>query len=102
VVPEHDYFQLSQEELVGRFAAALPKINPAFTPDWIRDSWLFRTPYAQPVPLVNHSANIPTLQTPLTGLFFASMSQVYSWDRGINFAVEIGCKVAEFMTDLLK
>lgn len=102
VVPEHEYFQLSQEEIVGRFAAALPKINPAFTSDWIRDSWLFRTPYAQPVPLINHSANIPTLQTPLSGLFFASMSQVYPWDRGTNFAVEIGRKVARLMIDLLK
>jgi hypothetical protein len=28
------------------------------------------------------------------GLYFASMSQVYPWDRGTNFAVEIGRKVA--------
>ena len=102
VLPEHEYFQLSKEELVAKFEAALPKINPAFTPDWIRDSWLFRTPYAQPVPLVNHSANIPTLQTPISGLFFASMSQVYPWDRGTNFAVEIGRKVAGQMIGVLK
>ena len=102
VLPEHEYFRLSKEELVAKFAAALPKINPAFTTDWIRDSWLFRTPYAQPVPLVNHSANIPTLQTPISGLFFASMSQVYPWDRGTNFAVEIGRKVAGQMIGVLK
>ena len=102
VVPEHEYFRLGKEELVAKFAAALPKINPAFTPDWIRESWLFRTPYAQPVPLVNHSANIPTLQTPIHGLYFASMSQVYPWDRGTNFAVEIGRKVAKQMIEALK
>ncbi|MBP7998906.1 MAG: NAD(P)/FAD-dependent oxidoreductase [Chloroflexi bacterium] len=98
VLPEHEYFQLSKEELVQKFAAALPKLNPAFTQDWIRASWLFRTPYAQPVPLVNHSANIPTLQTPIHGLYFASMSQVYPWDRGTNFAVEIGRRVANLMS----
>lgn len=97
VVPEHAYLQMDKETLVNRFAAALPKINPAFTLDWIRDSWLFRTPYAQPVPLVNHSANIPAIQTPLPGLFFASMSQVYPWDRGTNFAVEIGRRAARMM-----
>ena len=47
-----------------------------------------------PVPLVNHSRNIPAIQTPLPGLYFASMSQVYPWDRGTNFAVEIGRRAA--------
>jgi hypothetical protein len=56
-----------------------------------------RSKYAQPVPLLNHSKNIPAIQTPLPGLYFASMSQVYPWDRGTNFAVEIGRKAAELM-----
>lgn len=54
-------------------------------------------PLRQPVPLVNHSANIPDIRTPLPGLYFASMSQVYPWDRGTNFAVEIGRKAAGIM-----
>jgi len=49
------------------------------------------------VPLVNHSQNIPDIRTPLSGLYFASMSQVYPWDRGTNFAVEIGRRAAEMM-----
>ena len=60
-------------------------------------SWLFRTSYAQPVPLVNHSRNIPAIKTPLPGLYFASMSQVYPWDRGTNFAVQIGRQAARLM-----
>ena len=27
------------------------------------------------------------MKTPLTGLYFISMSQIYPWDRGMNFAV---------------
>ncbi len=95
--PEHEYFQLSQEELLERFMTALPRFNPAFRPDWVRKSWLFRTRYAQPVPLVNHSRNIPGIATPVPGLFFASMSQVYPWDRGTNFAVQIGRGAAQLM-----
>ncbi len=95
--PEHEYFQLSQEELLERFMTALPRFNAAFRPDWVRKSWLFRTRYAQPVPLVNHSRNIPGIATPVPGLFFASMSQVYPWDRGTNFAVQIGRGAAQLM-----
>jgi protoporphyrinogen oxidase len=95
--PEHEHFRLSQEELLERFLPSLPRINPAFTPDWISKTWLFRTAYAQPVPEVSHSRNIPAIQTPLPGLYFASMSQVYPWDRGTNFAVEIGRRTARLM-----
>jgi protoporphyrinogen oxidase len=94
---DHEYFSLSQEELLERFIAVLPLINPDFKPDWVRKSWLFRTNYAQPVPFVNHSKNIPPIQTPIPGLYFASMSQVYPWDRGTNFAVEIGRRAVKTM-----
>jgi hypothetical protein len=73
---------------------ALPKFNPNFRPDWVRDCWLHREPYAQPVVELNHSRHIPPLATPLAGLYWASMSQVYPWDRGTNFAVELGQRVA--------
>ena len=96
---DHEYFRLSQEELLERFLPSLPQINPDFQPDWVNKSWLFRTSYAQPVPLVNHSQNIPEIPTPIQGLYFASMSQVYPWDRGTNFAVEIGRRAARLMLD---
>jgi protoporphyrinogen oxidase len=95
--PDHEYFKLDKDELLRRFLPALEKINPDFKPDWVKNSWLFRTPYAQPVPLVDHSRNIPTIETPLKGIFFASMSQVYPWDRGTNFAVEIGRQAARLL-----
>lgn len=95
--PDHEYFSLDKEELLERFLPALQRINPEVTQDWVRKSWLFKANYAQPVPLVNHSRNIPAIQTPIKGLFFASMSQVYPWDRGTNFAVEIARRAVRLM-----
>lgn len=93
----HEYFSLSNEELLERFIPAFKRINPAFEKDWVKKVWVNKTNYAQPVPLVNHSKNIPAIQTPIDGLYFASMSQVYPWDRGTNFAVEIGRRAAKMM-----
>jgi len=95
--PGHEYFRLSKEELLDRFLPTLPRFNPAFDPSWVKESWLFRTGYAQPIPEVDHSRKIPAIQTPLPGLYFAGMSQVYPWDRGTNFAVEIGRRAANIM-----
>jgi protoporphyrinogen oxidase len=97
--PEHEFFRLSQEELLERFLPELTKFNPKFERAWVKKVWLFRTAYAQPVPRVNHSKNIPEIKTPVEGVYFASMSQVYPWDRGTNFAVEIGRRAAKLMSE---
>jgi protoporphyrinogen oxidase len=97
--PDHEYFKLGLDELFERFAPALKRFNPDFERSWVKDYWLARTPYAQPVPPVNHSQNIPAIRTPVKGLYFASMSQVYPWDRGTNYAVEIGRRTARLVSE---
>ncbi|HND48170.1 MAG TPA: NAD(P)/FAD-dependent oxidoreductase [Anaerolineales bacterium] len=93
----HEYFEMTDEQLLEKFIPAFEKFNPEFKRDWVKKIWVHKTNYAQPVPLVGHSKNIPAIQTPIEGLYFASMSQVYPWDRGTNFAVEIGRKAARMM-----
>jgi len=97
--PAHEYFRLSEDELLERFLPALKAVNPRFERAWVRKFWLHREPYAQPIVPVGHSRNIPPLATPLPGLFWASMSQVYPWDRGTNFAVELGQNVARAVVE---
>lgn len=97
--PDHEYFRLTKEELLERFLPSLARFNPQFDRSWVKDSWLWRTAYAQPVPPVNHSENIPDVRTPVRGLYVASMSQVYPWDRGTNYAVEIGRRTAKMIVD---
>ncbi|MFN8452931.1 MAG: oxidoreductase, partial [Anaerolineae bacterium] len=93
-----EYFRMSEGALAERFTSVLPSFNRDFKPDWIRKTWVFRAPYAQPVPYLNHSQHIPALETPLPGVYWASMSQVYPWDRGTNYSVEMGRRVAAQMT----
>lgn len=91
---DHPYFEKSKEELLEIFSPFLQKINPEFAIDWVNKVWLHKAKYAQPVPLVDHSKNIPAIRTPINGLYFCSMSHVYPWDRGTNFAVELGRRTA--------
>jgi len=97
--PDHRYFRMSKDELLQEFLPALTAFNPEFEPSWVRKSWLFREQYAQPVVPVNYSQQIPPVRTPLKGLYFASMSQVYPWDRGTNYSVEMGQKLAKMVRD---
>jgi protoporphyrinogen oxidase len=97
--PDHENFSLSKEELLTLYLPSLKRINPDFDQGWVTDSWLSRSVYAQPIPLVNHSVNIPEICTPISNLFFASMSQIYPWDRGTNYAVQLARKAVQIMNN---
>ncbi len=97
--PDHPHSVMSKEELLDEFLPHLTKFNTEFEPSWVRDSWLFREPYAQPVPPVNYSQQIPAIRTPVPGLYWASMNHVYPWDRGSNYAVEMGQKLARMVLE---
>jgi protoporphyrinogen oxidase len=90
----HRYFSFDSTQLLKEFTPYIKKINPSFSPKWINASWAWRAPYAQPIVTTNYSQYIPPLTSPITNLYLANMQQVYPWDRGTNYAVELGNKVA--------
>ncbi|MFN8562501.1 MAG: FAD-dependent oxidoreductase [Anaerolineae bacterium] len=98
VAANHEYFRMSEGALAERFTSVLPSFNRDFKPDWIRRTWVFRAPYAQPVPLPQPQPAHPGAGDSLPGVYWASMSQVYPWDRGTNYSVEMGRRVAAQMT----
>ena len=89
--------ELSEEKLLELFLPFLSKINPSFKPSWVKRSWCFEAPFAQPVFGVNYSQKLPGIRTALPDLFIANMSQVYPWDRGTNYAVELGQQAAKLI-----
>jgi protoporphyrinogen oxidase len=98
LAPDHRLFGLSDEAVLDEWLPHLARINPAFQRSWVRRAWLHRASYAQPVVSLGFSRHIPDLATPVPGLYLASMSQVYPWDRGTNYAVEIGRQAAALAT----
>ncbi|MCA9392218.1 NAD(P)/FAD-dependent oxidoreductase [candidate division WWE3 bacterium] len=99
VQPDHPNMQKSKEELIADFTPYLKRINPLFSSESIIDSYLFKTNYAQPIPKLNHERHILPLTTPVEGLYLASMAQVYPWDRGTNYAIEMGKEVAGMISN---
>ena len=92
--PDHPYFGMEIDEIEREYLPHLTKINPAFSPDWIVDRWLFKGPYAQPIVTTGYRETIPDHRTPIPGLYLATMSQIYPQDRGQNYSIAMGEKVA--------
>lgn len=82
-------FTMSKEELLAEFLPHIARLNPAFDPSWVQESWLFQAPFAQPIVTTEYREHIPPLHTPLAGLWVANMFQVYPHDRGQNYSFEL-------------
>ncbi len=95
----HPYFSYSKDDLAELYLSAFRKINPDFSKTWVNEFWLFKTPFAQPIPEINHSTNILNIKTPIDGLFLATISQIYPWDRGTNFAVAFAHQAVRTMLE---
>ena len=94
-IDDKNYLQ-TKDEMLKLFDPYLKKINPDYAKNII-DYKLFRNPFAQPVISINYSHFIPKIKTPLENVFLVNMEQVYPWDRGTNYAIESGQKVAKEM-----
>ncbi|HYL41385.1 MAG TPA: FAD-dependent oxidoreductase, partial [Candidatus Binatus sp.] len=87
----------SAEQLVADWTDALRRLNPDFSPDWIRASWVQAAPFAQPIVTTDYQQHIPPFDTPVPGLFVANMFQVYPHDRGQNYSIALAEDVVRHM-----
>jgi protoporphyrinogen oxidase len=90
-------FGFNKDELLAYYTPHIQRINPAFEPSWVQESWLFRDRYAQPVIGTRYSERIPPHRTPLRGLYLANTTQIYPEDRGVNYSVRLGEAISEIV-----
>ena len=90
---EHTYFSLSAEDLLKTLDPFLRRLNPEYNKSLIGLK-KFSVPFAQPIIPINYSRQVPSMITPFQNVYLANIQQVYPWDRGTNYAVELGEQVA--------
>ena len=89
VAPGDELLELDPDELIVRYAQGMRLVNPEFDRGWIRESWLFSEPAAQPIVTVGYRGRMPPLDTGVRGLVLANTTQIYPEDRGTNYSVRL-------------
>jgi len=89
-------YKMNKDEVLKLFDPFLKSINPKYKTDLINYE-LFKASFAQPIIPTNYSKMIPPFKTPLKNVYLANIEQVYPWDRGTNYAVELGEKIADYI-----
>lgn len=93
----HPLFSTPDDQVLANFLPHLKRINPDFAPSWLRESWVFRAPFAQPIVTREFPAHIAPHRSPLRNLWLASMFHVYPHDRGQNYSIALANQVAAEM-----
>ena len=95
----HPMYRMDGDELLEAYLPHLRKVNPGFDESWLAEVHHHRVDAAQPIIGTGYSARIPDHRTPFSGLYLANTTQVYPEDRGTNYSVRMGRKVARMVME---
>jgi protoporphyrinogen oxidase len=102
----HQYFtdpNCTDNVIKDEWFTFLNKLFPSFDPTQISEVRLFKFPFAQHVVDTTYPEEIPLYQTIYPHIFSANFSQIFPEDRGTNYAVREGRKIAALIAeDLLQ
>ena len=87
-------YDVTKEDMLKEYMKHLSKINPEFTNDNIIEYHVYDQNYAQPIITCNYSKIIQKTKLKTKNLYLCTMPQIYPEDRGMNYAIKMGKKVA--------
>lgn len=87
-------YRMTDAEVLAFSIPHVQRMFPDFTADWIRTYHVWRARWSQPVVDRHYSRRIPATEGPKPGFHLCSMAQIYPEDRGTNYAVREGRRMA--------
>ncbi|MDP3974514.1 MAG: FAD-dependent oxidoreductase [bacterium] len=88
--------KLTKDEIYNFYLKNLKRIDSNIESK-IKKYDIFFGPYAQPIFDKEFLKNKPDFKTPLKNFFIANLDMTYPYDRGTNYAVKLGKKVANII-----
>ncbi len=95
----HSYFTEEKEKIMDEWLDGVQIMFPNFDRTQITDRALFKFKNAQHIVDLGYKSKIPAYQTPLKNVYLSNFSQIYPEDRGLNFAIRDGEKIAKMIME---
>ncbi len=93
---DNELMKKSKEELLDFLLPYLKKISGK-SDFGIINTYLWKAPFAQPIFDRKFLKNKPDFRTPINNFYITNLDMTYPYDRGTNYAVALGRKVAEMI-----
>jgi protoporphyrinogen oxidase len=92
-----DLANMTEEQIKERMIPPLKKINPAFSEDWIKNVYVFKTNVAATVCDLNFSEKVPSCKTEIDNLYLANMAHIYPDERSTNNSIRVAAEACQVM-----
>ncbi len=90
---DDELIKMNKGEVINYWLPYLKILNSKFQ---ILNSYLFKGPFAQPIFDKEFVKNKPDFETPIKNFYIANLDMTYPYDRGTNYAVNLGKEVSRF------
>jgi hypothetical protein len=90
-------YQMTAQQIFDFAMPYIEKMFAGFDRSQVQRYHLWKAPYAQPIISCDYSRIMPSNHTPIKGFYIATMAQVYPEDRGTNYAVREGRRIAKMV-----
>jgi protoporphyrinogen oxidase len=97
--PTSDQYGEADESVVARYCEALALMNPAFDRSWVKEAWVHRERWTQPICRRRFTAQVPDIRTPVRGLYLTDSYQLHPHDRAISFSTDLGREAARLVLE---
>lgn len=96
---EDPVWAYSDEQYVDFALEHLKRMFPKMERSWVVEHRVWRAEYAQPVTERGYSNYIPGSETPFDNALISTMAQIYPEDRGTNYAIREGRRIAMLLQE---
>ncbi|WP_130619623.1 NAD(P)/FAD-dependent oxidoreductase [Dyella amyloliquefaciens] len=90
----HPKWASSNDALIDEVIGYLSRLNPAFKTDWVISRHCHRYDFAQTICPPGFYDMLPSMKTPIDGLYMADTGYYYPEDRSINESVHVARELA--------
>lgn len=97
VTNDNELMSLSDDQIRERWFDGVHNLFPEFSASIVNESYVFKFRNAQHIVDTTYEERIPPIRTPLAGFYLSNFSQIFPEDRGTNYAVREGKKVADIV-----
>lgn len=88
------WFSRSESDMQGEFTHVLKTIRPDFSDDDIVDFRVFKSLHAQAICTQGFKYRVPSLSTPIDGMYLIDSTQLYPSDRSLSGLISLADQLA--------
>jgi protoporphyrinogen oxidase len=94
---DHPLWTMPEDQVLDLYYGQLRRLFGRDVREILNRAWVFRGRHAAPVTELGFHQLIPRFQTPLNGLFMASMCHIYPDERSVNNSIRIATELVRAM-----